>query len=51
LPPHRMAEVQRFFEEYKTLENKVVEVKDFFDVDEAKKSLEQAKADYLAKFT
>ncbi|NQZ01342.1 MAG: inorganic diphosphatase [Bdellovibrionales bacterium] len=50
LPPHRMAEVQSFFEEYKNLENKVVEVKDFFDVAEAKAVLKQAKLDYEKKF-
>ena len=37
LPPHRMKEVKRFFEDYKALENKSVKVEDFFDRAEALK--------------
>lgn len=50
LPPHRMAEVKKFFEDYKDLENKVVVVEEFFGPEEAKKSVLQAVEDYKAKF-
>ncbi len=36
LPPHRMVEVKRFFEDYKTLEQKQVKVEDFLGPDEAR---------------
>lgn len=35
LPPHRMAEVKNFFQQYKILEHKEVIVEDFLDRDEA----------------
>jgi inorganic pyrophosphatase len=48
LPTHRMAEVQRFFEDYKALENKKVIVEKFLDRPEALKVLEEAMKFYLA---
>ena len=48
LPPHRLVEVQRFFEDYKKLENKEVLVQDFLGPDEAEKVISHA-ADLYAK--
>ncbi|MBX3021414.1 MAG: inorganic diphosphatase [Bdellovibrionales bacterium] len=42
LPPHRMAEIQRFFLDYKTLEKKVVEVKKALGCKEAYEVIEEA---------
>lgn len=50
LPPHRMKEVRRFFEEYKTLENKKVIVKDFLDRKAALKILKEAIRLYAQTF-
>lgn len=51
LPPHRMAEVKRFFEDYKALENKTVVVEEFLGATHATKSLEAAIELYKTKFT
>jgi len=42
LPPHRMKEIQRFFEDYKQLENKVVKIEKFFDQAEAFRIIEES---------
>jgi len=42
LPPHRIKEIRRFFEDYKILENKKVIVEDFYDRDEAVRILKAA---------
>jgi inorganic pyrophosphatase len=42
LPPHRLAEIKAFFEDYKKNEHKEVRVDDFLGADEARKSVEEA---------
>ena len=42
LPKHRLKEVRRFFEDYKALENKKVEIEDFFGPDQARTCIEEA---------
>ncbi len=49
LPPHRMIEVRRFFEDYKVLENKTVKVNDFLGRADALKVIEDAMAMYKAR--
>ena len=50
LPPHRMVEIRRFFEDYKSLENKVVKVEKFFDRDEAFKIIDASRSLYANSF-
>lgn len=40
LPPHRLAEIRRFFEEYKKNENKEVAVNDFLPAEAAEKAIQ-----------
>lgn len=49
LPPHRLTEVRRFFEDYKVLEKKSVTVEKFLDVKDARKVIEIAIRDYAQK--
>jgi inorganic pyrophosphatase len=46
LPPHRIKEIRRFFEDYKILENKIVKVEKFFDREEAFQVIKAALALY-----
>jgi len=49
LPPHRMQEVRRFFEDYKALEGKTVIVNEFLDREEAIEIIRRALAMYREK--
>ena len=46
IPPHFLAELRNFFEDYKKLENKTVEVEDFQSAEVAKKIILQSMKDY-----
>jgi inorganic pyrophosphatase len=46
LPAHWIKELRNFFEDYKKLENKKVEVEDFQDAEVAKKIIKQSMLDY-----
>ncbi len=49
LPPHRMMEVRRFFEDYKKLENKSVVVEKFLNKKDALRILKESIVDYSKK--
>ncbi|MDD5562994.1 MAG: inorganic diphosphatase [Thermoanaerobaculaceae bacterium] len=51
LPPHRMNEVRRFFEDYKKLEQKEVRVQEFLGPGEAKQAVSHAMALYDKLFS
>ncbi|MBX9696326.1 MAG: inorganic diphosphatase [Cyanobacteria bacterium] len=50
LPPHRLKQVKRFFEDYKILENKTVTVEDFLGPEAAIAALEDAMHQYAERF-
>jgi inorganic pyrophosphatase len=50
LPPHRMLEVKRFFEDYKTLEKKTVKIENFLGKADALRVIEAAINMYKATF-
>ena len=49
LPPHNLAELRRFFEDYKVLEHKQVVVEEFVGPAAALDIYRQARADFLAR--
>ncbi|MCA9258200.1 MAG: inorganic diphosphatase, partial [Planctomycetales bacterium] len=49
LPPHRLAMLRRFFQDYKTLEGKLVEVDDFQPAETALPVIEEALQRYSLK--
>ncbi len=50
LPIHRCKELKNFFEDYKKLENKTVEVEDLQSADIAKEIIQKSIVDYKEKF-
>lgn len=46
LPAHSLKEIKNFFEDYKKLENKTVEVDEFQNAEEARKVVQQSQLDY-----
>lgn len=50
LPPHRIKEIQRFFEDYKILENKKVQIEKFFGPEQARKVISDAMELYKTTF-
>lgn len=50
LPPHTMQEMKRFFLDYKTLENKMVQIEEFGNKAQALEVLEYCQKNYDQKF-
>ena len=48
LPEHSLKELRNFFEDYKKLENKEVQVEEFQDAETAKEIIKQSVLDYKA---
>ena len=48
LPPHYLQEIQNFFSTYKTLQNKVTEVGEFFDIVRANDILKESRERHRA---
>ena len=46
LPPHILAELDRFFRDYKTLEHKRVDIEDFYDQERALRIIVESRAAY-----
>jgi inorganic pyrophosphatase len=51
LPPHTLLELKRFFEDYKQLEHKRVEVRDFDGPAEANRAIRGAAAEYSRSYS
>jgi inorganic pyrophosphatase len=51
LPPHTTKAIRRFFEDYKLLENKTVEIEAFFGRDKALKIIEESIGLYQSTFS
>ncbi|HIL56510.1 MAG TPA: inorganic diphosphatase [Rhodothermales bacterium] len=50
LPRHVLRQIERFFQDYKTLEGKVVETSDFVGVEETVQTIREGMARYLEHF-
>lgn len=50
LPQHRLAEIRRFFEDYKKNENKVVVVDEFLGVNDAKRIINESMDKYIEEY-
>lgn len=50
LPQHRLAEIRRFFEDYKKNENKIVQVDEFLGVVDAQRIIMEAQKLYVDEF-
>ncbi|VAH86593.1 unnamed protein product [Triticum turgidum subsp. durum] len=51
LPPHRLAEIRRFFEDYKKNENKEVAVNDFLPSEDAYEAIQHSMSVPIPRFS